>query len=131
MSVGVEIKTFLDNLGGLGIIRVGHLDQTPDALAAIYEYGGFIAEGRYGIRGVGYERPTIQVVFRGAPNDYATPRNRAQQAYLALAAIQPGEIYSGSSIYQTVTPQQPPFSMGRDANLRFMIACNYQIVKEP
>ncbi len=126
-----EIKTFLDELGGLGNIRVGFLDTTPNSLAAIYEYGGFKADGRFGVAGIGYERPTIQIVFRGEPNDYANPAWKARRAYLALAAVQPGVLYAGSTVYQMIEPMQPPFSMGRDANLRFMITCNYMITKEP
>lgn len=127
-----ELKTFLDALGTLGMIRVGELDATPDEICCIQEYGGQAASGRFGIAGIGYERPAVQIVFRGLPNDLDTPFTKARIAYLALAAVQPGTLYTGSTVYQKIVPQQPPFALPKDASSRrYTVVCNYYIDKEP
>jgi Bacteriophage minor capsid protein len=128
-SPGVEIKSFLDGLGTLGAIRVGILDATPDELCAINEYGGLTPIGKFGVQGVGQERPSLQIIFRGTPNDYATPMSRARIAYFALAAVQPGTL--SGTIYDQIIPIQPPFSLGKDTNNRYEISCNYYLIKDP
>lgn len=127
-----EIKKFLDTLGTLGPIRIGNLDPTPDVLGAVFEYGGRSAEGRFGVVGVGYERPAISIIFRGIPNDYLGPMTKARIAWQALASVQPGLITLGSALYLSVKPQGSPFSLGQDPTTkRFEISCNYYIEKEP
>lgn len=128
-SPAVDIKGVLDALGTLGDIRVGYIDGSPDVMGVIYEYGGLPTQGRLGVIGVGYEEPSIQVVFRGAPNDYAAPMIKARAAWAALAGVQPGALASGD-VYLRIQPQQSPFSLGKDANNRFEIACNYYLEKE-
>ncbi len=128
---GVELKNYLDELGCLGPIRVGFLDASPDEMGVIYEYGGINAEGRFGVVGVGWENPSIQILFRGAPNDYATPMARARIAWQHLMSVQPGALPNGNNTeYLKITPQQSPFSLGRDGNQRFEIVCNYYVMKE-
>ncbi len=128
----LDLKTFLDNLGTLGDIRIGTFPASPNSIGAIFEYGGQAIEGLFGVVGVGYERPSLQVVFRGEPNDYEAPMSKARIAWAALAGIQPGVIFSGSAKYLTVIPQQSPFSLGQDsATLCYKIACNFYIRKEP
>lgn len=131
MSLASEIKTMLDALGTLGTIVIGEMRPTPDVLGAIYEYGGLSPEHKFGVVGIGYERPSFQLCFRGAPNDYASPRAKAEIAWRALAAVQPGAIPSGTTEYLTIDPQQSPFSLGKDENNRYEIACNFWVVKEP
>jgi hypothetical protein len=134
LDIGVvakELKDYLDDVGGLGLITIGALDPTPDELGVIAEYGGLQHEARFGVIGIGYERPTIQVLFRGKPHDYATPMIRARQAFQALASVQPGMISSYSNTqYLEIIPIQSPFSLGKDHNERYEIACNYLIKKE-
>ena len=129
--VALEIKALLDDLGTLGTIQIGGIAASPDELGAINEYGGFAAEARFGVRGVGYENPTIQLVFRGAPHDYETPMTRARNAWQLLASVLPGTISTGTSEYLTIKPMQSPFSLGQDLNQRYTIVCNYLIRKEP
>mgnify|MGYP003656244188 CR=1 FL=1 len=131
MSNGVALQSFLTALGTVDPIRLGRMPPSPDVFGVIYEYGGQAVEGRFGVVGVGYERPAFQVVIRGAPNDYPGPMAKALIAWNALADVQPGTIVSGGEVYLTITPQQTPFSLGQDENLRFEIACNYYAVKEP
>lgn len=128
---GLDIKARLDALGTLGSIRVGDMPASPDIMGAIFEYGGQEAEGRFGIVGIGYEKSSIQIMFRGIPNDYAGPMAKCRIAWANLAAVQPGTITGGSSNYLTIVPKQSPFSLGKDLNLRFEIVCNFDIKKEP
>lgn len=121
----IDVKAILDALGTLGIINIGHLNATPDVLGVIYEYGGQAPDGRFGVTGVGYEKPSLQVVFRGIANDYTGPMTKARIAWDALAGVQPG------SIFLSITPQQSPFSLGKDSNHRFEIACNFYAMKVP
>lgn len=127
-----DVKKFLDNLGTLGIIKIGALPPSPDAVGAIYEYGGRTPEHRFGIAGIGYEHPAFQLAFRGAPADFAGPRALAIIAWRALAAIQPGTLVIGSAIYLRIDAQQSPFQLEPvDENNRIRILCNYYAMKEP
>jgi hypothetical protein len=135
VTTATEIKAFLDAIGSLGSIRVGSLPASPDIMGCVYEYPGQASERRLGVAGVGYEKPSIQVVFRGIADDYAGPRAKAETAYRALAAAQPGVIVSGSAVYLQIDPQQPPHPVGlnggKDENRRFEIGCNFYVTKEP
>lgn len=126
-----EVKLALDNLGTLGTIKIGSMEASPDVLGAIYEYGGAPTEGLFGVVGVGYENPALQIMFRGIPFDYAGPMEKARIAWAFLAAVQPGTISTGSATYLTIKPQQSPRSLGRDKNERYEIVCNFYARKEP
>lgn len=106
------------------------MPATPDVIGVLNEYGGLPPEGAFGVVGVKYENPSVQLVFRGAPNDYAGPMAKARTAWAALAGIQPGAIPGGSTVFLTVVPQQSPFSLGQDENNRYEIACNFYSMKE-
>ena len=134
--VSKEIRDYLVDLIStgvdLGTIRIGTLDPSPDELGVIFEYGGLQHEGRFGVVGIGYERPTLQITFRGAPHDYETPMRRSRIAWSALASVQPGAISScHATQYLQIIPIQSPFLINKDHAERFEIACNYLIVKEP
>jgi hypothetical protein len=131
-TVLVELKTFLDAIGTLGTLTMGKMPATPDAIGTLYMYGGQAPERRFGVTGVGYEKPAIQIAFRGAPEDYASPEAKAYIARNALMAVQPGVIFSGSSQYLTIDPQQEPFPIEPvDANSRHKIGFNFYLTREP
>jgi len=133
MSALTELKTKLDLLGTLGTITIGFMPASPNVIGCLQEYGGQAIERRYGVTGVGYEKPAIQLVFRGDPYDYAGPRTKAEIAWRALAAVLPGALCAGvATIYHSITPQQSPFPVAPpDANFRHTIGCNFYIEKEP
>ncbi len=128
-TAGTELKAALDTLGTLGTIKVGTMDTSPNTLGALYEYGGMVGHGQFGYVGVKYEKPAIQLMFRGEPNDYTGPMDKSIIAYRYLAAIQPGALGSGPE-YLTVVPQGVPYSLGQDNNKRYEIVCNYYVTKE-
>lgn len=131
MITPVEIKTLLDTLGTLGTLTVGSMPASPDSIGTIYEYGGQMIERQFGQAGIRYEKPSLQIVFRGSPEDYASPRNRADIAWRYLAAVNPGPLGAGvSTEYLMITPQQSPFMMGpQDSNRRYLIGFNLYISK--
>ncbi len=133
MTVLQELKIKLDSLGTLGAIRIGSFPTTPDAIGALYEYGGLRPEGRFGVTGVGYERPSIQITFRGIPEDYQGPRDKAELAFQFLGELTPGALVSGvNTIYLKLDLQQSPFpTQPQDINKRFHIGFNFYVMKEP
>jgi len=125
-----EMYSFLNALGTLGLLKKHAMPDEPDEVGCIYEYPGQHPEGRFGVVGIGYEKPALQIMFRGAPLDPVTPRTKAEIAYRALAAIQPGP-QSGVQ-YLTVTPQQAPFAIQlRDEKNRHRFGFNVYLYKEP
>lgn len=109
----------------------GILPDTPDACVALIETGG-MESGHTMSGGAGsasIERPTVEVIARGAPGDYATPRTKAKDAFNALDGITNTTL--SSVRYFSVRAIQSPFLIGRDANDRVLIGFNLQIEKVP
>lgn len=126
-----ELKVLLDSVGTIGPVKVGNMDEQPDILAVIFPYGGQASIGQFGVVGVGYERPSIQFMFRGVAGDFEGPMTRARAAYTAVTSIQPGTLSGGTAEYLTAIAQQPPFSLGQDKNRRFEIVFNVYFEKQP
>jgi hypothetical protein len=129
----VEIQAQLEALGTLGTLTRWFMPGSPDAVGTLYEYSGEMPEGRLGVRGVGYEHPSVQIIFRGAPYDGDSPRAKAEIAYHFLADILPGPLGNGiTTEYLTVKPVQSPFPIRPvDAQNRHYIGFNIHIMKEP
>jgi hypothetical protein len=123
-------------LGTLGVdLFIGFLPATPPACGAVYEQGGLAPELGFGQPGILFETPALQVVFRGAPGDYAGPRAKAEAAYQGLAAVEAQTLSAGaggtSAFYHWIHPQQAPFLLDRDDSQRVRIAFNALCEKEP
>lgn len=133
MSVLTELKIKLDSLGTLGTITIGSMPSTPDVIGTLYEYGGQATERGFNVIGIRFEKPAIQLVFRGAPNDYAGPRAKIETAWRYLAAIPPGALGAGvTTEYLMIDPQQSPFpTQPPDGNNRFYLGCNFYATKVP
>lgn len=102
-------------------IFIGDLPEDQRAtLIALFEAGGAPPVYTYGSSPM-LERPTVQVISRST--SYATARTNASTIYSILAAVK-GATLSGT-IYTRVTPSQSPFDMGKDADDRHLISCNY------
>ncbi len=128
----IAAKVAALGLGTVGTtIHIGMMPETPDVCCAVYEYGGQPPEFGFGTAGISYESPAVQVVFRGAAGDYATPRASAATAYNGLASVEATTLSGGTSaFYHSIHPQQAPFLMRRDANDRVYIAFNCICEKE-
>ena len=109
------------------------LDATG-AVLAIYETGGAPSEFGFGVAGVQYEHPAIQVVARGVPDDFDTPRTLAENAYQALAEVQATTLVSSASsaLYHLIRPLNPPQSIapGPDEKRRVRWSFNVLVEKE-
>jgi hypothetical protein len=120
-----ELAAFFEtqSLGVRGSsLFVGHLPDTPDLVLVVYEYGGNPPLHGFGMSGLQYEEPAVQIVTRGVPKDYAEPRARIESAYRLLATVQ-GMTLSGTS-YLFCAPQQSPFLFNRDQKDRVLFAVN-------
>lgn len=113
-------------------IHKGMMPETPNVCTAVYEYGGAPPEFGFGAAGLDRETPAVQIVCRGEPQDYATPRATAETAYAGLAAVECATLSGGgtSALYLTIHPQQSPFLLKRDANERVYVCFNCLCEKE-
>ena len=135
MGVLNEIAAQLATLGVGTVgttIHLGVMPETPDVCTSVFETGGLAPEFSLGTSGLSTETPAIQVVCRGAKDDYATPRANARLAYEGLPKVEAETLSGGgtSAFYYTIHPQQAPFLSQRDANGRVYISCNYLCEKE-
>lgn len=137
MSHLTEIMQKLDDLG-LGdyevSIKRGSLPATPAVCCAVYPAGGHSPDMGLGDALIRTSKPTVQVVFRGAPKDFDGPFAKAEAAIAGLAAVQAATLTGGGTgaFYHQITPQQSePFELKRDELERVLIACNFEIEKDP
>lgn len=105
----------------------GLIPEEPDECVVLREYPGTLGRYTFGVIGVTTEAPRVQIVCRGAREDYATPRDTAETIYQALSAVANQSL--SSTRYLSVTPLQPPFPLGTDANARVSIVFNVAIEK--
>lgn len=133
MSHLTEIKTKLDALGSLGPLTIGFMPASPDVVGTIYSYAGRMPERGFGVVGIKYDKPSIQVVFRGIPFDYLGPEAKVLIVRDTLISVQPGALGAGiTTEYLEIDPQQSPFqTQSMDANNRFYVGCNFYISKVP
>jgi hypothetical protein len=137
MSVLNEIAAQLEtlSLGTVGTsIHIGRMPETNASssgtpMCAVYEYPGIPSDLGFGVAGVQHEYPGVQVVFRGWPNDYATPRAKAATCHQSLPATQ-GTTLSGTK-YLTINPTGSPVVIKRDAEERVYIGVSFIARKEP
>lgn len=131
MAVLDEMATFIASACSLTVgatLFKGKLPATPDTCAAIYEYAGVGPDFVMGTAAISLEYPRVQIAFRGAKDDYSTPRTTAETAFRACAAAAPQSI--SSTRYLRMTPLQSPFQRERDDLGRVVIAFNVQLEKE-
>jgi len=126
-----EIAAFLSTVTGLTTvdIRKGGMPATPDVVMVVSEYGGSPPDLGFGVSGIQYEHPGLQITCRGVAYDYMTPRGYVVLAYQALSTVQ-GTVLSGT-LYHLIRPVQTPFLMNRDENQRCVFACNFDVEKVP
>lgn len=110
---------------GLGLVSsdpgqnlwAGKMPTTPHIVTVIYEYSGRPGHHGFGVPGLKYEEPGVQIQTRGAPGVYAEPRNRLESILKKLYLIQGTTI--SSTKYLMVRPAVgitqfgPPDGQGR------------------
>lgn len=130
MALLDELAVYLAAQGVANIQR-GALMDTPDACVALIETGGLgsVHTMSGGAGSAKVERPGLQVLVRGAAQDYEEPRSRATSVYTALDGLANTDL-SGVR-YFSIFAEQSPFLVGRDDNARVLIGFNLLVEKVP
>lgn len=129
-----ELKAYVVGLAGITYtVRLGFLPKGTDEAIAIAEVSGLASELGFGIDGIQYERPLIQIMVRGTAEDYATPRGQIELIYQGLPKVQAQTLTGGgtSGYYLTIIPRQSPFLLRIDEDRRPVLAFTADITKEP
>jgi hypothetical protein len=106
------------------------LTTAPDTLTSLYETPGTSPSRSFstggGVRT--FENPSLQIICRST--DYQVARNNAEAAFTILDSVANSTTLStGGPRYVTISADQSPFSLGQDANRRWLISCNYSVAK--
>ena len=131
-TVATEVATFIASAASLTAatdLFTNALPASPDEAVVVYEYAGLPSTYVFGSAQIDREFPRIQIVCRGEKDDIDPPRALAETIYKAIGAVA-NQSLSGTR-YHAITPLQPPFLMGHDANGRPLIVFNCQVDKEP
>lgn len=128
-----ELSAYLatQNVGTLGVtLFEDFLPPTPDACVALMEYGGRSSPDvrAFGQAEMTREYSRVQVLVRGAADDYVTPRTKIQDVTRILSRIMT-ETLTGI-VYYTSTPLQTPFVLERDGMRRYVLAVNFEFFKQ-
>ncbi len=107
----------------------GSLPDTPDTCIILAEIIGDEPVETMGrsLGSINIERPTIQILSRGAKNDYLTARTNAETVYRKVHNIVETDL-SGTR-YHLVEALQPPYNIDRDDNGRWLIGFNCNVWK--
>jgi minor capsid protein len=112
-------------LGGLPLDAPGI--STPDQIAGLVETPGFPPQSVHTPPGLGWELPSVQVLVRGAPYDYAGARTWAQDIFVALGTVK-NQTLSGT-YYFWISPHQSVFKLRDDDYARPIVTCQFTCAK--
>jgi len=127
MSMLTDVHSYLSANGQGTNLYIGSMPDAPDAVVGLFAYAGRPPAEVLDVAGVRRERPGLQVQVRSAPNGYADAEARAYAIYRLLSVA---NATLGSGFYQEVRPITSPFSLGRDANRRVILAVNYAVSRD-
>ena len=104
------------------------MPDAPDDCIALFESGGHDPLHTMGAQAgqAVLERPTLQVLCRSSRYDSA--RALALQVDQVLNGAR--DLTINGISYQWIVARHPPIQLGRDANNRHEISCNYDIARE-
>lgn len=133
MTLLGDIATRLGTLSGGALsgytVLTGFRPDYPDKIVVIYETGGRGASLGFGVAGIQFEYPSIQVLARGEADDYAGPRAVLEAVYQDLPKVQATTL--NSTTYHTIIALQAPFLLERDPKRRVVLVVNFNIEKRP
>ena len=110
-------------LGGIPLDAPDVVHQ--DNLTALAENTGFAPTSVHSIRGPAVRQPAIDLLVRGAPYDYTTPRVQAQRVSLALSAICNQQL--SGAFYLWVRPLQSVYKRSQDDFARLILTCQFRL----
>ena len=123
-SLGDHLVT--QGLGTLGTnLFLGKMPATPDYCVTIYEYEGMAPLENMGSTPYSIDMPRIQVVVRGARDDYPTARDGLQAIRVVLASITDTTI-SGTRVLRVMSLGSI-LPLGLDDKDRPRLAANFQV----
>ncbi len=105
----------------------GFMPDTPNTAVALYETGGLsAAHGMAPSPGLAKaERPRLQVVARST--DYDVARLKIDAVWKLLDGL--GDVVISGTRYLGVYAVSSPYPMGRDAEGRAFLTCNFDVTK--
>jgi len=111
--------------GTLGTnLFLGTLPETPDACVAIYENSGSSPAFTMGTGGIKVDYPMIQIISRGAREDYPAARDKAETIRNLLASVLEESV---SSIHiMRIEPMGSVNQLGVDPKYRPLISVNFR-----
>jgi hypothetical protein len=109
-------------------LRKGPMPASPDQVIVLRESGGPASDVTFD--GQVVDRPVLQVVVRGGPNDYQSPRNAIETIFRAVVDDWGAFVVDGVR-YLGLTALQTPFPLRVDENDRQELAVNFLVEKEP
>lgn len=104
----------------------GKMLDSPDKVIALYEASG-VAPDRFLGSTATLDNASLQVVVRGEPRDYETPRLQIERIYQAMCDW--GAFTASGVRYTGIMPLQSPFFFQRDQNERILFAVNFLVSK--
>jgi hypothetical protein len=106
------------------------MPPTPNSCVTIREYGGRadVNVRAFGQAEMTREFPRVQILVRGEPDDYTTPRVKAQDVMRAMTRIM--SVTLSGIEYYTSTPIQSVFPLMRDEVRRYVFAFNVELFKQ-
>lgn len=136
-----DIALYMQDTLGLGTIAAtanppiaiskGFMPSGPDQQIALIETAGEPPVDTLGtVAGrINIERPAIQFVCRGVPNNFAQPRQTAEDIFQALHGT-PLTTINGTR-YLAMEALSSPTPLGQDENGRWQVGVNFLFWKEP
>lgn len=126
-ALGDYLQT--NSIGTLGTnIFLGKMPSSPDYCICLYEYEGMAPAESFGGSPYDIEMPRIQVVVRGARDDYPTARDGAKTIKDLLADLT--DVTISSTKVLRVASLGSTIPLGLDDKDRPRIAANFQAYVE-
>jgi hypothetical protein len=126
---------FLTDLAAFGAsalptltVRTAVMPETPDRVLVLRPYPGLASDKGFGSALLVFEHPRVQVVARGAREDFDQAWADGQAAYVAYGSISAQAL--SDTFYHNVRPLTPPFLLRYDENRRPEVVFNLHIDKD-
>lgn len=130
MSTASEIADYLQTQLSIATVYVDFLPpEEPHVALAVFAYAGAPSVGGFGVAGIAFEYPGIQIQARGARDDHDAPELLCNQAWRKVAEIQGMTL--GSTYYLMARSVQSPAKLLTDDKGRHVFAASFNVEKRP